>query len=76
TPRQDKLAARGEIRPLEGPFEVLRFWAGGSVYRHDEVGIGESGIDGIQAIFKNREVEARIEAQHVPVFTALGTLTG
>ena len=24
----------------------------------DEVGIGESGIDGIQAIFKNREVEA------------------
>ena len=76
TPRQDRLLARGEYRPLEGPFAAIRFWAGGSVYRHDEIGIGENGVDGIQAIFKNREVEARIEAQHVPVFTALGTLTG
>ncbi|GJE42291.1 TonB-dependent receptor [Methylobacterium soli] len=76
TPHQDQLLARGAYRPLEGPFEVIRFWGGGSVYRHDEIGIGADGIDGIQAIFKNREVEARIEAQHVPVFTALGTLTG
>ena len=76
TPNQDRLLARGEYRPLNGPFEVLRFWAGGSVYRHEEIGIGEDGIDGVQAIFKNREVEARFEAQHVPVVTALGTLTG
>ena len=76
TPNQDRLLARGEYRPLNGPFEVLRFWAGGSVYRHEEIGIGEDGIEGVQAIFKNREVEARFEAQHVPVFTALGTLTG
>ncbi|MBB2961703.1 iron complex outermembrane receptor protein [Methylobacterium sp. R2-1] len=76
TPNQDRLLARGEYRPLSGPFEVLRFWAGGSVYRHEEIGIGEDGVDGVQAIFKNREVEARFEAQHVPVFTALGTLTG
>ncbi|MEH3116336.1 MAG: TonB-dependent receptor plug domain-containing protein [Methylorubrum populi] len=45
------------------------------VYRHAEIGIGEDGVEGVQAIFKNREVEARFEAQHVPVFTALGTLT-
>ncbi len=76
TPNQDRLLARGEYRPLNGPFEVLRFWAGGSVYRHEEIGIGEDGVEGVQAIFKNREVEARFEAQHVPVFTALGTLTG
>ena len=75
-PRQDRVLARGEYRPLGGPFEAIRFWAGGSVYRHDERGIGEDGIDGIQATFKNREVEGRIELQHVPVFTALGTLTG
>ncbi|WP_253374007.1 MULTISPECIES: TonB-dependent receptor [Methylorubrum] len=92
-PNQDRVLARGEYRPLEGPFEVLRFWAGGSVYRHEEIGFGHShGHDdhdhdhdhahegsageGVQAIFKNREVEARVEAQHVPVFTALGTLTG
>ncbi|MCJ2032535.1 TonB-dependent receptor [Methylobacterium sp. J-043] len=92
-PNEDRVLARGEYRPLEGPFEVLRFWAGGSVYRHEEIGFGHShGHDdhdhdhdhahegpageGVQAIFKNREVEARVEAQHVPVFTALGTLTG
>ncbi|WP_422395369.1 TonB-dependent receptor [Methylobacterium bullatum] len=82
TPNQDRVLARGEYRPLQGPFEVLRFWAGGSVYRHEEIGIahegsgGANGLEGVQAIFKNREVEARFEAQHVPVVTALGTLTG
>ena len=88
TPRQDRLLARGEYRPLDGPFEVLRFWAGGAVYRHEEIGIGHAhhdheddhhdhgGTEGVQAIFKNREVEARVEAQHVRVFTAFGTLTG
>lgn len=75
-PRQDRLVLRGEYRPLEGPFAAIRIWAGGSVYRHDEIGIGEDGRDGIQATFKNREAEGRIELQHVPVFTALGTLTG
>ncbi|GJE58377.1 TonB-dependent receptor [Methylobacterium trifolii] len=75
-PRQDRVLARGEYRPLEGPFAAIRFWAGGSVYRHDETGIGGDGIDGIQATFKNREAEGRVELQHVPVFTALGTLTG
>lgn len=76
TPNQDRVLARGEYRPLDGPFEVLRFWAGASVYRHEEIGIGEDGIEGVQAIFKNREVEARFEAQHVPVETRFGTLTG
>ena len=76
TPREDKLLSRGEYRPLDGPLEVIRTWAGYSVYRHDEIGIGEDGIDGIQAIFKNREAEARIEFQHVPVALPFGTLTG
>ncbi|NEU13756.1 TonB-dependent receptor [Methylobacterium sp. BTF04] len=75
-PRQDRVLARGEYRPLDGPIAAIRFWAGGSVYRHDEIGIGGDGIDGIQATFKNREAEARVEFQHVPVFTSLGTLTG
>ncbi|KAB1072458.1 TonB-dependent receptor [Methylobacterium planeticum] len=75
-PRQDRVLSRGEYRPSSGPLEVIRYWAGYSVYRHDEIGIGETGIDGIQAVFKNREAEGRVELQHVPVFTALGTLTG
>ncbi|MER2266886.1 TonB-dependent receptor [Methylobacterium oxalidis] len=75
-PRQDRLLARGEYRPAEGPFEVIRFWAGGSAYRHDERGLSEDGIDGVRATFKNREAEGRLELQHVPVPTSLGTLTG
>jgi len=76
TPNQDRVLSRGEYRPLDGPFEVIRYWAGYSVYRHNEVGIGEDGIEGIQAIFKNREAEGRLELQHVPVDTAFGRLTG
>ncbi|MEL6064014.1 MULTISPECIES: TonB-dependent receptor [unclassified Methylobacterium] len=76
TPNQDRVLSRGEYRPLDGPFEVIRYWAGYSVYRHNEVGFGEDGIEGVQAIFKNREAEGRLELQHVPVFTELGKLTG
>nr|WP_244424818.1 TonB-dependent receptor [Methylobacterium nodulans] len=75
-PRQDRVLSRGEYRPLDGLFEAIRYWAGYSVYRHDEIGIGEDGIEGMQAIFKNREAEGRVELQHVPVFTAIGKLTG
>jgi iron complex outermembrane recepter protein len=76
TPNQDRVLSRGEYRPLDGPIEVIRYWAGYSVYRHNEVGIGEDGVEGIQATFKNREAEARLELQHVPVFTDFGKLTG
>lgn len=75
-PRQDRLLARGEYRPLDGPIAAVRFWLGGSVYRHDETGLGEDGVDGIRATFKNREAEGRIELQHVPVALPFGTLTG
>ena len=75
-PRQDRLLARGEYRPLDGPIAAVRFWLGGSVYRHDETGLDDQGIDGIRATFKNREVEGRVEFQHVPVALPFGTLTG
>jgi len=76
TPNQDRFLSRGEYRSVDGPIEVIRYWAGYSVYKHNEVGIGGDGIEGIQAAFKNREAEARVELQHVPVFTDLGKLTG
>ncbi|RVU16187.1 TonB-dependent receptor [Methylobacterium oryzihabitans] len=75
-PTQDKLQAKGEYRPLDGPFAAIRFWLGGSTYRHNEIGIGEDGIDGIQATFKNRQAEGRLELQHVPVALPFGVLTG
>ncbi|GJD99842.1 TonB-dependent receptor [Methylobacterium isbiliense] len=75
-PTQDRLQARGEFRPLEGPVEVVRFWLGGSTYRHNEIGNDEQGLASIGSTFRNRQVEGRVELQHVPVFTTLGTLTG
>ena len=75
-PRQDKVYAKGEYRFEHGPFEAFRFWLGASTYRHDEKGLDETGIDGIRATFKNREIEARAELQHVPVATGFGRLTG
>ena len=75
-PRQDRVVSRGEYRPLAGPIEVVRYWAGYSVFRHDETVLGPTGGFEVGATFKNREGEARIEAQHVPVTTDLGVLTG
>jgi iron complex outermembrane receptor protein len=75
-PRQDKVSAKGEYLFDDGPFEALRFWLGGSNYRHDEIGTGENGLDGVQATFKNREYEGRVELQHVPVMTEIGKITG
>ncbi|MGX5775256.1 TonB-dependent receptor [Methylorubrum zatmanii] len=75
-PTQDKLQARGEIRPLDGPVAAIRFWAGGSNYRHNEFGTAPSGVEEIAAVFKNRAAEGRIELDHVPVETAFGTVSG
>ncbi|MCJ2035308.1 TonB-dependent receptor [Methylobacterium sp. J-068] len=75
-PRQDRLLARGEYRPVDGPIAAVRFWLGGSVYRHDEIGLDDQGVSGIRATFKNREAEGRVEFQHVPVALPFGTLTG
>lgn len=75
-PRQDKVVARGEYRFDGGPFEALRLSFGGSHYRHNELGIGEDGVDGVRATFQNREFEGRMELQHVPIFTEFGKITG
>ena len=75
-PVQDRLLARGEYRPLEGPVEVIRFWAGGSVYKHNESSVDETGFRSIGSTFKSREAEGRLELQHVPVDLNFGVLTG
>ncbi|WP_414652790.1 TonB-dependent receptor [Hansschlegelia sp.] len=75
-PRQDKLQAQGEWRFDAGPFEAVRFWLGGSSYKHNEVGVGEDGVDGVQATFKNREAEGRVEIQHREIDLPFAALTG
>lgn len=72
---QTRFTSKGEFRPEASPVEVVRFWLGATRYRHHEIAV-EDGADGIQATFRNREEEGRVEAQFVPVSLAIGVLTG
>ena len=72
---QTKLLGKGEFRPDSAVVDAVRLWFGATDYRHFEKGIGDDGIDGVQATFRNREQEARVEAQLQPVSTALGVWT-
>ncbi|OYW52439.1 MAG: hypothetical protein B7Y80_18600 [Hyphomicrobium sp. 32-62-53] len=69
---QDKVQVRGEWRVQDFGVEALRVWFGGSDYAHRE--IVEDGE--AKALFTNEEYEARVEAQHLPIVTSLGTLRG
>ena len=71
---QVKYTSKGEFRPQTSAIDVVRFWAGAVEYHHDELGIGDFGLDGIQATFNNHAQEARIEIQFMPLATPLGAL--
>lgn len=73
---QIKLTSKGEWRPSDGPIAALRYWAAASDYKHNELGRNEDGVDGVRATFKNREQEARIEAEHMKIATPFGLLSG
>ena len=71
---QTRLAAKGEIRFDGSAIDNLRFWFGGSVYRHDEQHL-HGGAFETGATFRNRELEGRAEAAFRPLQTPLGTLS-
>ena len=72
---QTKLLGKGEFRPDSAVIDAVRLWFGATEYRHFEKSIGDDGIDGVQATFRNREQEARVETQLQPVNTPLGVWT-
>lgn len=73
--QQEKLQSRGEWRVRDYGVEAIRYWLGSSNYRHNEVGF-ETGAPEIGSRFTNKEIEGRVEVQHLPVGTALGELRG
>lgn len=73
---QTKWTSKGEWRAPTDGIDAVRFTFGASDYRHNELGIGSNGIDGVQNVIKNRELEGRFELDHAAVATALGALTG
>jgi iron complex outermembrane receptor protein len=70
--KRDKLALAGEARNLGGPFKLVRGQLQHTDYRHAEVeGTGEIGTT-----FKNKGTDGRLEAEHVSLALAGGTLRG
>lgn len=73
---QTKVTTKGEWRAPTKGIEASRFAVGASTYKHDELGIGSNGVDGVQNTIKNRELEGRLELDHAAIATPLGALTG
>lgn len=70
---QIRLTGKGEYRPDNPAIAAIRYWLGATDYRHDEIAVdGATGVDGVQATFKNREQEARVEWQLAPFATRFG----
>jgi iron complex outermembrane receptor protein len=72
---QTKLLGKGEFRPDSALIDAVRLWFGATEYRHFEKSVGDDGVDGVQATFRNREQEARVETQLRPVTTPFGIWT-
>jgi iron complex outermembrane recepter protein len=72
---QTRWMSKGEWRLNDFGLEAIRFWLGATDYKHSEIdGLGTGSIIG--STFLNTQYEARVEAQHRPVKTALGELRG
>lgn len=66
---QTKFNAKGEYRPDAAAIDAIRFWAGATDYRHQEIGLADPAdpsSTGVRQIFTNREQEGRLEVQMMP----------
>jgi iron complex outermembrane recepter protein len=79
---QTKLSAKGEYRPDAAAIEAVRFWAGATNYKHNEIGLADPADPttlGVRQTFTNKEQEGRVEMQLAPFnlrFAALTTAVG
>jgi iron complex outermembrane receptor protein len=72
---QTKITSKGEYRPYSAAVAAVRYWAGYTDYKHDEIGLTDLGFDQIAATFKNRESEGKVEVETMPLVTPIGALT-
>jgi iron complex outermembrane receptor protein len=80
--RQTKFTAKGEYRPDAAAVDAIRFWAGATDYKHNEIALADpadfSSL-GPRQTFTNKEQEGRVEVQMVPFnarFAAVTTAFG
>ena len=72
---QTKWTSRGEWRVRDHGIEAVKYWFGATDYRHNEVdGLGAAAVIG--SVFKNKELESRVEVSHRPVQTLFGEMRG
>ena len=72
--KQDRVTLAGEQRNLggkAGPFESIRGSFSSTDYKHEELKVNE-----VEATFKNKGWDSRIEGTHIPIQTSLGSLKG
>jgi iron complex outermembrane receptor protein len=75
---QDKVTSKGEWRPQAYAIDTVRFWAGATNYKHNEIGLADPFdifSDGIRQTFTNKEQEARAEITLMPMNLQFATLT-
>ncbi|WP_027535426.1 TonB-dependent receptor [Bradyrhizobium sp. WSM3983] len=66
---QTKITMKGEYRPDAVAIDAVRFWAGATDYRHNEIGLADTTdptTDGVRQTFTNKEQEVRVEVQLMP----------
>jgi iron complex outermembrane receptor protein len=84
--RQTKFTVKGEYRPDSVAIDAVRFWAGATDYKHNELGRSDPAdpaTDGVRQTFTNKEQEGRVEVQlatfnarFAAITTAIGLQAG
>jgi iron complex outermembrane recepter protein len=75
---QTKITTKGEYRPDAAAIDAVRFWAGATDYRHNELGLADPAdptSDGVRQTFTNKEQEVRVEVQLMPFNARFATVT-
>jgi iron complex outermembrane receptor protein len=75
---QTKFTAKGEYRPDSAAIDAIRFWAGATDYKHDEIGLADPAdptTSGVRQTFTNREQEGRVELQMMPFNARFAEMT-
>jgi iron complex outermembrane recepter protein len=75
---QTKFTAKGEYRPDAAAIEAVRFWAGATDYKHNEIGLADPADPaslGVRQTFTNKEQEGRLEVQLMPFNARIAAVT-
>lgn len=76
--RQTKFSAKGEYRPDAAAIEAVRFWAGATRYKHNEIGLADPldpATSGVRQTFTSKDQEGRAELQMMPFDARFATVT-